>query len=342
VESEKWSTAGEQIIHHLPLSTLHFEVQDTGPGIAPEHLEAVFDPFVQSASGQKSKEGTGLGLGISRQFTRLMGGLLVAASEGVPGLGAVFTLDIPVRLTEAADLAGLEKAEGYRVIGLEPGQRGVDGAPFAARPYRLLVAEDRAESRQLLVKLLTDWGFQVRAARDGLEAVNLWKEWQPHLIWMDMRMPVMDGHEATRRIKAESRGKSTVIIALTASAFEEDRDQVLAEGCDDFVRKPFRQDEIADKLVKHLGVRFIYEGTREPDETGAPQTPLDLTGLPAEWVASLRQAAIEADASKLTALADSIREQRPNLAQALKERVSNFDYAAILDALSQCDTGERA
>jgi two-component system sensor histidine kinase/response regulator len=175
----------------------------------------------------------------------------------------------------------------------------------------------------------------VRAATNGLEAINLWREWQPHLIWMDMRMPVMDGHEATRRIKATPQGQQTIIIALTASAFEDERERVLAEGCDDFVRKPFKPDEIADKLVQHLGVRFIYDSAAGSQaEPQQPPETLDLAGLPADWVASLRQATMEADADRITALTEQIRGQRPAMAFAITELVSNFQYQAILDAIN--------
>jgi len=125
-----------------------------------------------------------------------------------------------VHLAEVTDRAGSEQPGKARPLGLEPGQPA----------YRLLVAEDREENRQLLVKLLTGWGFDVRAACNGVEALNLWREWHPHLIWMDMRMPVMDGYEATRRIKATPQGQQTIIVALTASAFEDERERVLAKA----------------------------------------------------------------------------------------------------------------
>ena len=320
---------------------LRFEVQDTGPGIAPEDLEPIFEPFVQSAGGYKSTEGTGLGLPISRQFARLMDGELAAENSGVSGQGALFKLDIPVELAVATDLPSLQKPERPRVIGLEPGQRAADGGAVSGGPYRLLVVEDREEGRKLLVKLLTQFGFEVRAAANGLEGVNVWREWQPHLIWMDMRMPIMDGHEATQLIKATPQGQATVIIALTATAFEDQRELVLSEGCDDFVRKPFRESDIVDALVKHLGVRFIYESGRVTPPLGAPpQGTLDLAGLPAGWMADLKQAAIEANAGRVVALAEQIREQKPALAAALIDRINNFDLDAILGAIRTLEPQE--
>jgi two-component system sensor histidine kinase/response regulator len=166
---------------------LHFEVEDTGPGIAPEELDAVFDAFAQTASGQASKEGTGLGLPISLQFVKLMGGDLTVSSDGMPGQGSLFKFDVQIELVDAADVPTSQPAR--RVIGLEPDQRAADGGP-----YRLLIAEDREASRMLLTKLLEPLGFEVREAVNGQEALEIWEQWEPHLIWMDMRMPVIDGH----------------------------------------------------------------------------------------------------------------------------------------------------
>jgi CheY-like chemotaxis protein len=306
-------------------------VQDTGPGIAPQDMEVIFEPFVQTENGEKARAGTGLGLAISRQFARIMGGTLTAFSSGATGQGALFTLELPVELTHPPDLGARSVPPSARPIpvSLAPGQLAPDGSA-----YRLLIAEDRAESRELLVKLLSQLGFEVREAANGLEAINLWEKWRPHLIWMDLRMPVMDGHEAVRKIKATPEGQATIIIALTASAFEEERTQVLAEGCDDYVRKPIQQDQIADKLTHHLGVQFIYQDTiKGRAESYPPHDTLDLTGLPAEWVANLKQAAIEADADIIMGLTDRIREQNPALALALAGAIESFDYESILGAV---------
>jgi PAS domain S-box-containing protein len=306
--------------------SLLFEVEDTGPGIAPEELDAVFDPFKQTATGQKSQEGTGLGMPISRQFVRLMGGDLTFSSEF--GVGSLFKFDVQIHLADAADVPTARPAR--RVIGLEPDQ------PV----YRLLVVEDREANRKLLVNLLTTLGqpptgFAVREAANGLEAVELWERWQPHLIWMDLRMPVMDGHEATRRIKATTQGQATVVVALTASAFEEDRAMILSGGCDDYVRKPFREAEIFDMLAKHLGVRFVYEEGARP--VGVPAeaaagllTTAALAALPADWVASLHQAASQLDADLILDLLDQIRDQHAPLADAMEGLVYDFRFDTIL------------
>ncbi len=301
---------------------LHFEVEDTGPGISAEDMDALFDPFVQTASGQRAQEGTGLGLPISRQFVELMGGEITVKSA--PGQGSLFSFDVRIALADAADVP--DETPHRKVVGLEPDQP----------TYRLLVAEDRQESRDLLLKLLRPLGFEVRGAVNGQEALEIWEAWHPHLIWMDMRMPVMDGFEATRRIKATTQGQATVVVALTASAFEEDRAMILSGGCDDFMRKPFREIEIFDMLTKHLGARFIYdEQAVSPAPPAGKQAlaPETLAALPAAWRADIRNAAIQADADVVLAQIAQIRAAHPDVADILQTWVGNFRFDLIVAAL---------
>jgi PAS domain S-box-containing protein len=306
-------------------------VQDTGPGIPPRELAAIFEPFVQGASGHTAPEGTGLGLPISRRFARLMGGDLTAFSTGIPGEGSRFEVELPLRLAAATDVAPAQSTRAQHAIGLEPGQ------PV----YRLLVVEDHSASRQLLVELLLQLGFAVRTAANGLEALQVWAEWQPHLIWMDMRMPVMDGHEATRQIKRTPQGQQTVIVAVSASVLAEQRTAMLAEGCDDFVRKPYREREIVDCLVRWLGVRMVYDAAPSSQPAWTPAAPgaFDLANLPAAWCAQAQQAATAADAARLRELADAVADVQPALADALHRWVEDYDYTAVLALVR---SGERA
>jgi PAS domain S-box-containing protein len=315
-------------------ATLLFEVEDTGCGIAPEELEDLFDPFVQTTnrSAQTYQEGTGLGLTISRHFVRLMGGAIEVDSE--QGRGSVFRFSVGVTLAEDAD-APVERSR-RRVVGIEPDQ------PV----YRLLVVEDRAANRRLLVKLLSSLGappvgFEIREATNGREGLAVWEDWDPHLIWMDMRMPVMDGYEATKRIKATAKGQATVIVALTASAFEEDRALILSQGCDDFVSKPFREAEIFDKLAEHLGVQFIYEDREAPARPADAEDRPALEGLaatPAPWRADLHRAATQADADLVLALVEEIRAADEALADALAYLVQNFRFDTLMELTE--DRGE--
>ncbi|MBN1873059.1 MAG: response regulator [Anaerolineae bacterium] len=310
-------------------SLLVFEVEDTGVGIADTELDAVFDAFVQTSSGQRSHQGTGLGIPISRQFVRMMGGDLTVSS--IVGQGSIFKFNVQFEPAQASDIQETQLAR--QVLGLVPGQPS----------YRLLVAEDREANRKLLVKLLRQLGFtEIKEAINGQEVLEIWDTWSPHLIWMDMRMPVMDGHEATQRIKTTTKGQATVIIALTASAFEEDRAVILSEGCDDFVRKPFREAEIVEKLAKHLGIRFIYEKPAQDKAlfkdgmtTAADVlTPANLATNDPEWVAAIHHAAMEADDALILTLLAQFREKSPerqNLADALENLVHDFRFDVIME-----------
>jgi len=140
-------------------------------------------------------------------------------------------------------------------------------------------------------------------------------------------MPVLDGYEATRQIKASLQGQATVVVALTASAFEHEETMVLSAGCDDFVRKPVRESVIFEKIAQHLGVRFVYEERQPPTtaEAGAARlTPAQLAVLPADWVANLRQAILAADMDQIQTLIDQIREQDRALANELQRLADNF------------------
>ncbi len=263
--------------------TLQFLVKDTGIGLSKPDADRLFRPFVQAMTDNSEYEGTGLGLAISKQFVELMGGEIGVESE--MGKGSTFHFSIQVKIA-----CGDELEQGpisRRVIGTEPGQS----------TFRLLIVEDKVENRLLLRRMLESVGFEVREAENGQAGIEMFKQWSPHLIWMDMRMPVMDGYEATHRIKAADRGQTTVIVALTASTFEEQRSQILKAGCDDFVRKPFQEHEIFDVVARHLGLRFIYEKT-EPEQEVDVKPGLraeDLSVLPTKDLANLHFAAASAD-----------------------------------------------
>ncbi|MGB8644703.1 MAG: ATP-binding protein [Anaerolineae bacterium] len=319
--------------------SLEFEVEDTGIGIAGENLEAIFEAFVQTAGGPKAQEGTGLGLAISRQYVQMMGGELQVSSE--VGKGSRFWFSIPVGPSAESKIKDTRPAS-HQVVALASDQPMPDGGQ-----YRLLVVEDIQANRQLLVNLLQPLGFEVRQAVDGLEAIEVWKAWQPHLIWMDMRMPVLDGHEATRRIRAEAarQGGQPIIVALTASAFAEERAQILAEGCDDFVSKPFREAEIFETLTRQLGVRFVYQDTvtavrnEEPDLQARDRDRAALVDAlvdqPADWLKELHQATIEGDIDRMAMLVEQIRGRAPVLAGRLDEFIFGFEHKRILELIEQ-------
>ncbi|MEL6381198.1 MAG: ATP-binding protein [Cyanobacteria bacterium J06626_18] len=383
-----------------PCPTLTFAIEDTGLGIAAEELKTLFEPFVQTETGRTSQQGTGLGLPISQKFVQLMGGRIRVAST--LGQGSQFVFDIPLQLAKAVE----ETAQPpQRVIGLTPNQP----------TYRLLIVEDHWENRQLLKRLLSPLGFELREAENGREALSVLATWTPHLIWMDIRMPVMDGYEATQRIRAMERDRKTgngnrrgsgrveewesggvgqgwesearsqestignreqgtgnrkesgvksqelgatsqdlpaifgipnsshiIIIALTASAFEEARADILAAGCDDFVRKPFQEHVLFDKMAQYLGIQYVYAedqetevnalGTRNNGTSPATKlSPTSLQSMPSDWVEQLSQAAIRADAEDLRNLIRQIPSEHANLAKALTILVEQFQFEELIE-----------
>ncbi|GET39094.1 response regulator [Microseira wollei] len=321
---------------HLPTcpsATLHsnhlslwFNVEDTGPGIAPEEIDVLFEPFVQTKTGQKSIEGTGLGLAISREFVRLMGGDISVSST--LGQGSIFTFDIKVSLVDAADIE--TTVTSLRVIGLEPNQP----------KYRILIVEDIEQNRLLLSQLLARLGFELREAINGQEAVEMWQSWQPDLIVMDMKMPVMDGYEATKRIREAPNSQDTVIIALTASAFDEQREDILTAGCNDFISKPFRGEILYEKIALYLNIRYIYAGENQAASIQQSLQPLQLTKealsvMPNEWVEELYQAAIALDERRIIELINQIPAREAVLAKILTDLVDNFRLDLIVNCLNE-------
>ncbi len=305
---------------------LKVEVADTGVGIAEDEMGKVFAYFEQTASGRAIKSGTGLGLALSRDYARMMGGDITVASK--EGNGSTFFLNMDIRRGSAAGI----KAEIpiRRVIGLEPGQE----IP------RVLVAEDVKTSRLLLVKTLKMAGFDVRAAVDGKQAVEIFHEWQPDFIWMDVRMPVMDGIEAAQRIKKTEAGRSTILAALTAHALEEEKEQIISAGCDDFVRKPYRLDEIFEVMGKHLDLKYVYEEIREkaaPVEAEVELQPEQLAALPADLFSRLYAAAVELDKDRILALTEMIKPLDAQMAKMLETAVKKFALGPLLDLLEQIE-----
>lgn len=302
---------------------IYLEIEDTGPGIALKELDKIFDRFVQTETGMEAQEGTGLGLSISRSYIELMGENIRANSQ--LNRGTCFKFDVKIDLVEAIQVETEEAPS--RVIALQPNQP----------QYRILIVDDKWTNRQLLIQLLSPLGFQLQEAGNGMEGLETWDAWQPHLIFMDLRMPAMDGFEATRQIKGRAEGQATVIIALTASSFDEERDLADSAGCDDFIRKPFREAEIFDTIEKHLGVGYVCE---EPSNSlsGEMQTKMQETltpeflgALPAPILANLERDTIRINLEGIYNSIEEIRAYNSDAADACRGLVDNFEYSQILN-----------
>ncbi len=305
-----------------PCPCLHIEVEDTGPGISADEQDKLFRHFEQTKTGQQAGTGTGLGLAISREFARLMGGDVTVSSQ--VGKGSIFVIHFP--LTEGEAQAVQAKEEPRQVLRLQPGQA----------TCRVLVADDVEDNRNLLAQLLGPMGFEVRLATNGAEAVQQFEEWRPHLILMDFRMPVMDGHEAIRQIRAMAGGKEPKIIAVTASAMDENRQELMEIGADDFIGKPFREADLFQQIHTHTGVEFVHaERPSETDQEGeAELTPELLASLPQDLVDSMREAVITADLDHLLAKIQQVEASDHPSAQKLRRLAEGFQYQQLLDLFS--------
>lgn len=302
---------------------LNVDVQDTGYGIAEEEKNKLFKYFVQTESGKQSKSGTGLGLAISQEYAIMMGGGITVISQ--LGEGSMFKIRLKVMECKEKEIC--KKLYKNRVIGIEPGQY----IP------RVLVTEDTEESRLLLVKLLKLIGFDVREATNGKEAVEISNEWHPHFIWMDIRMPVMDGLEATRLIKASDLDNQIKIAALSAHVLGEERKEIFEAGCFEFVGKPFKEDEIFNVMAKSLGLKFIYERINivEDELISLKQEKLNLESLEPAILVELKTAVKKTDALKISEIAEHLKLKDPELSTALHYCARNYDYSKIRTALAE-------
>ncbi len=304
--------AGEKII-------LECEVEDTGIGISVDDQARIFQPFVQL--GELSEEvGTGLGLTITRQFIHMMEGRIRVHST--PGKGSSFKFTIQVARADESVALAKREAKLQTVIGLESGQPD----------YRILIVEDQLDGQLLLQKILEPVGFLVQVANDGQEAMEIFKKWHPHFIWMDRRMPKMDGIEATKNIRAIKDDGKTKIVFLTASAFTSQKNLMMSSGADDFVSKPFRVHEIFDCIAKHLGVRYIYK--KSLLEQASPKAEMvlskeSLAALTDDLLTQLSEAVIALDIEQAMHVIEAVRLEDEKVAEVLETLVDKLDFATL-------------
>ncbi len=320
-----------------PLSKiLRIEVEDTGPGISAVELPLLFIPFEQTAVGRSANQGTGLGLSICKQFVELMGGEISVTSQVEKG--SCFFFVIPIQKCSTPLLESSVK----RVIGIAPDQPS----------YRILVVDDVSENCQLLAELLLSVGFAVKQANNGQDAVQIWQDWQPHLIWMDLRMPEMDGVEAARLIREGGpqqdfdgiqEPRYPIIIALTATAAREKKEAILASGFDAYAVKPFNEADIWQLIMTHLGVKFLYEelpptvsGVNPQDisESG-PLIEERLMGMPADWLSEMWEACSDLKGKRVRKLILEIPSGQAELARHLRELADHYQFEQILELLDE-------
>ncbi|OLP15880.1 hypothetical protein BST81_23955 [Leptolyngbya sp. 'hensonii'] len=315
---------GDAVASALPgtRQQLQFQVTDTGVGIAPQDLDIIFDTFAQAQAGKKSLEGTGLGLTISRKLVQLMGGEITVNST--LGQGSTFQVTIPIMLATGT---GQLSAGINPITGLAPNQPD----------YRILVVDDQPENRLLLVTILQKLGLTVQEATNGEEALWLWQEWDPHLIWMDIRMPELNGYQVTEKIRATIAGHRTVIIALTAYASTDDRAMALAAGCNDYISKPFQEEILFSKMREYLGLRYTYadghQDGSDPQSINWELAATELAQMPQNWLLELQQVAMICDQKAVKQCIQQIPSTYVELAIGLEQLANAFEFAQILQLI---------
>jgi PAS domain S-box-containing protein len=299
---------------------LEIEVTDTGTGIASGDLESVFQAFEQAEQGRRYNEGTGLGLAISRQFARLLGGDITL--ESTLGVGSKFFCTFEIMPAENTQLP----QTAQEVIGLAPNQI----------PSRILVVEDNMEISQLLLELIGAIGLQVKSAQNGIEALEIWKNWQPDLIWMDIQIPIMDGYEITSKIRNSPKGDKTKIIALSAHAFIENQSFTLEAGFDDYVTKPFSKQIIFERMASHLDLEYIYASDKINNPYSNRTNKLEEEGLETldkDLLRQIKEAAILLDEQQIQKLISLIPKENPRPAEILSKLLKNFQFEEILEII---------
>ena len=301
--------------------TLSIEVEDTGVGIAPDNVDDIFQPFEQALEG-KAKGGTGLGLTISRDFATLMGGSLAVRS--VPGKGSVFSFVCRFK-KEHEGLVEKSLRVG-RVVGLAPG----------TGPVSILVVDDEAESRQFVAELLSLVGFATSEASNGDEALAVFEAKRPDLVLMDMRMPGIDGYQATRLLKETTAGKEIPVIAVTANVLDQERVEMLAAGIDSVINKPFREEDLFEAIGGLLGIGFRYaeEGvTATASDAPLKLDPQALRKLPVSLRKELRQSLIELNVGTIREVVEHIKMIDKPLAAKIKGLVAEYQFEKLLKAV---------
>ena len=317
----KYTKQGSVTLRITPFDdAICFEIIDTGIGIAAQDLERIFYAFYQTDSGMAYSDGTGLGLAISQEFVRLMGGKINVNSKEGEGSAFSFTIALPEVSAPSVALK-----QPLKVVAL------ADGQPSC----RILIAEDEPDNRLLLTRVLENVGFEVRAVGNGQQAVQMFESWQPDFIWMDMRMPVMDGYQATKAIRALPNGRAVKIAALTASAFKEDRESILSAGCNDMLTKPLNEDSLFKIMGQLLNVQYRYLDFVKVETVYAANVELNLSLLPAALRDKLAKAAELLDVEAVQAVAEKIKVALPAQAQILENAMATFHFDLIQKAVRE-------
>ncbi|MEM7758847.1 MAG: ATP-binding protein [Cyanobacteria bacterium P01_A01_bin.40] len=324
----KFTAQGSIITRIKPDKTnrhrLLFEIEDTGAGIDEQELNFLFQPFTQTQTGRESHEGSGLGLSISQKFIQLMNGEIKVNSK--LGRGSIFSFHI---LVEPAQNNLPRPTVIREVVGLAANQPR----------YRILIVDDHRDHLQVVLQLLKSIGFEVKAAVNGEEGIKIWQAWQPHLIFMDIQMPILDGYQATKIIKSEKIEHETIVIALTANIFEEKHSERshFDFDFDDIIHKPFRFCDLLTKIAEHLDIRYLYQESAVNNYSNSMLTNLaareltveNLEVMNSQWLIQIHHAALIADCQILQDLIAEIEREYEETAQRLSSCLDEFRFDKI-------------
>ena len=301
-------------------------VKDTGIGISPENIEAIFKPFVRCEPSQILTSGTGLGLSITQKYLELLGGELTVVSELEKGSN--FSFQIPVEVSNVNPELSSEEQPVSKTDNEE------------RKSYRILIVDDNATNRKLLTKFVSRFGFSTQAAKQGEEAIEIWVKWQPHLIFMDIQMPILDGYEATRIIKQTAQGKETKIIAVTANHSLEKEANFESDDWTDVIYKPFNSDLILQKIEQHLEINASQIETVTQTESNYFLSEDEkiqlLSEMSASWRENLENLILDLNQVELENTIATMDNCDPRLTKLLEHYLNNFDYDTILELLRKC------
>ena len=308
---------------------IRFQVEDTGIGIAEEQLKEIFLPFHQAGEKRHFVGGTGLGLAISKRLAEMMSSRLEVQST--LGEGSIFAIELD--LPEVSNWHHRSEPDARSIIG------------FMGTPRKVLIADDKWENRAVLVNLLSPLGFEVIEAQDGEDCLRKAAEFQPDVVLMDLVMPVLDGFEATRHLRQSSDLQDVVVIAASASAFDQDYRQSLAAGCNDFISKPIQTQKLLERLQRHLGLEWVYERKKASQETKAEQeesfsscASAMLVSPPAQAVNNLYNLALIGDVlgiQEQAAKLEKIDEKLVPFTTELRQLAKNFQVKKLQEFIRQ-------
>jgi PAS domain S-box-containing protein len=298
----------------LPSQKIRFQVEDTGIGIAQEEIEKIFLPFQQGGNPQYRMKGTGLGLSITKKLVTMMSGELQVKSQLNQGSTFWITLDLPPgSMAEiTVPVSSNPTIIGYqRMVGKQSWSISNSSSQLSSVPIKILVVDDNRENCSVLVNLLIPLGFHVDVALNGQEAVDKAIHSKPDLILMDLSMPVMDGYEATRQIRQDPVIKEVIILAVSARVFETDIQQSRQAGCNDFIAKPIRLEQLLEQLHHYFNLQWIYDtGSEASVELAATDSTTPFIKPSAQQAAILFNLAKRGDLSGILNYVEQLQQDR--------------------------------